>query len=269
MPDPDPIPNPDGPAPRGPVRDDRLRDIWRNDPSALGGRPTSPLTISSPVLEHVIVQAGQLSAPFGRPLYFEDKQLLDTFFDGSVDTSRIRIVESRIANAPTTLGNQIRVEPGKSFASAAAKAILVHETAHVWQYQNHGTRYITCSVYHQIEASVTAGDRNAAYYNYQLNESRSFSEYPAEQQAQIVQDYYSLTHLYNGPGAAPTWVAQRRPDLPHYERLMRQVRSARPRTQVQIYSESLMQPVRPNLFPPPDDPSGRFVPLMPFLQIDF
>jgi len=263
MPDPDPDPN-------APVQDARLGSIWRSDPNALGGRPSGPLTVTSPLLENVLVQAGQISAPFGRTLYTEEKNLLDEFFAGSIDTTRIRIVESRIANAPTTLGNQIRVVPGKSFATPESRAILVHEAAHVWQYQTRGTGYITCSVFHQIEAAIATGTRNAAYYNYQLDEHRSFSDYPAEQQAQIVEDYYSLTYLYAGPRASlPTWVTQRRPSMPHYERLMRQVRSARPRSQQQIYTDSLMQPPRQDLFPPPTDPSRRFVPLMPFLRVEF
>lgn len=263
--------NPDpSTAPNPPVQDARLRDVWRNDPGALGGPPSRPVSVSSPAIEHVLIQAGHLSSPFGRALYADEKRLLDEFFDGSVDTSRIRIVETRIASAPTTLGNQIRVMPGKSFSSAEEKAILVHEAAHVWQYQNHGTRYITCSLYHQGAAGVATGTRNAAYFNYQLDERRSFSDYPAEQQAQIVEDYYSLTYLYAGPRAAlPEWVVQRRRDMAHYERLMRQVRSARPRSQQQIYSDALIQPPRQDLFPPPTDPSRRFLPIMPFLRVDF
>lgn len=258
-------------SPGGPrVRDDRLRSVWRADPNALGGPPSRPLSVTLPALEHTIVQLGQLSAPFGRTLYQEERTLLNSFYDGSIDTSRIRVVETRIANAPTTLGNQIRVEPGKSFTTGHGKAILVHEAMHVWQYQTKGTRYISCSIYHQIEAAAETGTRNAAYYGYQLDDQRSIDDYPAEQQAQIVEDYYSLNYRYAGPRVSvPTWVTQRRPDMAKYERLMRQVRAATPRTQEQIYSDSLIQPPRQDLFPPPTDPSQRFVPLVPILRVDF
>ncbi|MEO1102368.1 MAG: hypothetical protein AAFW98_01335 [Pseudomonadota bacterium] len=97
------------------VQDDRLRHIWRADPDALGGPPSRPLSVSSPVLENTIVQLGLLSAPFGRRLLREEKALLDDFYQGAVDTGRIRVVETRIANAPTTLGNQIRIAPGRTF----------------------------------------------------------------------------------------------------------------------------------------------------------
>lgn len=129
----------------------------------------------------------------------------------------------------------------------------MQEATHVWQYQNNGTRYITCSLYHQAAAAIETGTRNAAYYNDQLNQRSNFGDYPAEQQAQIVEDFYSLTDLHSGPHASlPAWVIQRRPDMPHYEPLMRQVRSARPRSQAQIYSDALIQPPRQNLFPPPN-----------------
>ena len=252
------------------VQDDRLREIWRVDPGALGGPPSRPLRVTSPALEHAVIQLGMLSAPFGRSLYGEEKQLLDDFYEGAIDTTRIRIVETRIANAPTTLGNQIRVTPGKSLTTDDGKAILVHEAAHVWQYQTRGTRYISCSVFHQVAAHVETGDRNAAYYGYQLADDRTIDDYPAEQQAQIIEDYYSLAYRYAGPRVwVPTWMTQRREEMPHYERLMKQVRAARPRSQEQIYSDALMQPPRQDLFPPPSDPSRRFVPLMPFLRVDF
>lgn len=262
-------PSPD-PTP-GPVRDARLRSVWRNDPAALGGPPSRPLSITSPALEHLVVQLGQLSAPFGRSLLRTERQVAETIYERSLDLDRVRVVETGVANAPTTLGNQIRVAPGRSLSDEAGKSILIHELMHVWQYQTQGTRYITCSIAHQIDAAVSTGTRNAAYFNYQLNERSSIYDYPAEQQAQIVQDYYDLTMRYAGPRrAVPAWVSQRSGAIAHYERLIGQVRSARPRPQQQIYSDALMQPPRHGpAVPPPGDPTQRFVPLMPFLQIDF
>ena len=64
--------------------------------------------------------------------------ITDIFHDG-VDASRVRIVETRILNAPTTLGNQIRVPPGWTF-EGHNRPVLVHELAHVCQYQTQGTR---------------------------------------------------------------------------------------------------------------------------------
>lgn len=263
--DPTPSPNPDH------VQDDRLRSVWRRDPGALGGPPSRPLRITSPALEHAVVQLGHLSAPFGRTLYVTEKRFLRTIFRDSLDLDRIRVVETRVANAPTTLGNQIRIAPGRSLATDEGKSILVHECTHVWQYQTQGTRYITCSIAHQVAAATSTGTRNAAYFNYQLSERSRFADFPAEEQAQIVQDYYDMQYRYAGPRAAapPSWVRQRQGSMRHYIRMIRELRAARPRRQEQIYSDALMQAPRQDLVPPPADPSRRFVPIMPFLRVDF
>lgn len=267
MPDPTPSPNADPNT----VQDDRLRSVWRRDRTALGGPPSRPLRITSPALEHAVVQLGQLSAPFGRPLYVTERRFLGEIFERSLDLERIRVVETRIASAPTTLGNQIRIAPGRSMSTAEGKSILVHECTHVWQYQTQGTRYITCSIAHQAQAASSTGTRNAAYFNYQLNERSNFSDFPAEEQAQIVQDYYDMQYRYVGPRAAapPSWVRQRQGAMDHYVRMIRQLRSARPRPQEQIYSDALIQPPRQGLVPPPADPSRRFVPIMPFVRVEF
>src|SRR5262249_21949071 len=152
-----------------------------------------------------------------------------------------RIVDASIANAPTTLGNQIRVRPGFSFSSEEGKSTLIHETGHVWQYQTQGTRYITCAVYHQIEANIKTGTRNAAYMNYKLDEKSKISDFPAEEQATIIQDYYEITVRYKDSPVPPDWVKMRQKNLSDYERLIKAVQSYRPMPQQQIYTDSLMQ----------------------------
>lgn len=267
MPDPS-TPSPD--ANPGNVQDDRLRSIWRLDPGALGGPPSRPLRITSPAIEHALVQLGHLSAPFGRTLYMTEKRFLRAIFQDSLDLDRIRVVQTRIANAPTTLGNQIRIAPGRPLTTEEGKSILAHECTHVWQYQTQGTRYITCSIGHQVDAALSTGSRNAAYFNYQLSARSRFSDFPAEEQAQIVQDYYDMQYRYVGPRAAapPSWVRQRQGDMQHYVRLIGELCAARPRGQVQIYTDALMQPLQQSLNPP-TDPSLQFVPLMPFLRVEF
>ncbi|MEM9430149.1 MAG: DUF4157 domain-containing protein [Pseudomonadota bacterium] len=251
--------------------DARLHKIWQKDPTALGGPPAAPLAVTLPAVEHLLIQLGNVTSPFGRPLYITEQKLLKDIFQGSVDLTRIRIVEAAVANAPTTLGNQIRIRPGQRFNTAYGRATLVHETMHVWQYQNRGTRYISCSVYHQLEAQVTVKSRNAAYYNYKLSDAQSFGDYPAEEQAQIVEDYYMLTKLFHvgSPYIIPEWVKQRRPDLHHYERHMKDVRAAKPRSQVEIYSSGLMNQPRPHMPEPPIDMNIPALQLMPLVKIMF
>ena len=139
----------------------------------------------------------------------------------------MRVVETRILNAPTTLGNQIRVPPGWIFLDN--KPVLVHEMGHIWQFQTRGTSYVTDSVFHNASGQIATGDRNVAYMNYRLRPDSNISDFTAEEQATIIGDYYEMTRIYQNASPPPDWVTVRRPDLPIYERLIQQVRSTSPR----------------------------------------
>jgi hypothetical protein len=243
--------------------------LWYVDPGALGGPPSSPVSLSSPAIEHILIQTAILASPFGRKLSPDEIALIDSIFGQSVDTARIRVVDASIANAPTTLGNQIRVRPGNSFGSEEGKSTLIHETGHVWQYQTQGTRYITCAVYHQIDAHVKTGTRNAAYMNYKLDSKSKISDFPAEEQAQIIQDYYEISVRYKGSTNPPEWVKMRQKNLTDYERLIKDVRGYRPMSQQQIYTDSLMKDPGARYLPAPMSDENRTLPLMPILEFRF
>ena len=243
--------------------------LWYIDPGALGGPPSSPVSLHSPAIEHILIQTAMLSSPFGRKLSPTESSLIHAIFGKSVDASRIRIVEASIANAPTTLANQIRVRSGGSFSTASGKSTLIHESAHVWQYQTQGTRYISCSVYHQIEAHVETGSRNAAYMNYKLDSKSSIADYPAEEQAQIIQDYYDITVRYKNDPKPPSWVKVRKKNLSDYERLIKEVRGYRPRPQQQIYTDSLMKDPGGRYAPPRPSGVPKTLPLAPIVEVRF
>lgn len=253
---------PDTPRPWAP--DPRLSDV---SPDVLRMRQDKPVRITSPVLEWSAIQLAALTSPIGRALYNWELEIIDDIYQGSVDASRVRVVETKILNAPTTLGNQIRVSPGWSFADDN-KPVLVHEMMHVWQYQVRGTDYITCSVYHNISGAIATGDRNVAYMNYRLGPNSSLSDFTAEEQATIVGDYYEITRRYKDVKDPPAWVTQRSPDLPIYERLMQQVRAGKPRPETVIYQESLMNQPNPAFDYNPGG-ADRPAPVMPLLQIRF
>ncbi len=247
---------------------------WSPDPrlsnvpaDVLRQRRDSPVNVSSPALERTLIQLGALVNPIGRALYEWERAVVRDIFQTGVDASRIRIVETQVLNAPTTLGNQIRVSPGWTFENAN-KPVLVHEVMHVWQYQNLGTRYITDSVYHNAAGHIATGNRNVAYMNYRLSSTSSLTEFSAEEQATIVGDYYELTRIYQNSASPPAWVTLRKPDLPIYERLIASVRSASPRGETAIYQDSLMsQPPRGMDFSTPQ--SERFAPVVPLLEVRF
>jgi hypothetical protein len=239
--------------------------LWNVPADVLRNRHDQPVSVTSPALEWLAIQASAITSPFGRALRRWESEIVDDFFLGSVDSTRIRIVEVRVLNAPTTLGNQIRVAPGWTF-ERENRPVLVHECAHVWQYQTRGTSYITDSVYHNASGQIATGNRNVAYMNYRLHPDASISEYTAEEQATIVGDYYELTRIYQADRNPPSWVTMRRPDLPIYEQLMRQVRAATPRSDTVVYEQSLMNRPLPGVDPTRPDP---FAPVMPLLEIRF
>jgi len=249
---------------RGRIIDPRLGNI---PAGVLRNRTDQPVSVTSPVLEWTAIQLAAVANPFGRALYDWEYEIVHDIFQSGLDASRIRIVETCILNAPTTLSNQIRVPPGWSF-ERDNRPVLVHECAHVWQFQTIGTRYITDSVYHNVSGQIATGNRNVAYLNYQLNANCSMSNFTAEEQATIIGDYYEITRIYQNDPSPPAWVSLRSRDLPIYERLIRQVRSSTPQTDSMVYQRSLMNQPMPGV--PANSPGTQgFVPVMPLLEIRF
>lgn len=245
--------------------DPRLKGV---KPDLLRNRKESPLQFSSPALEYAAIQLSALTSPVGRPLHPTERSIIDDIFQSCVDAGRVRITETNILNAPTTLANQIRVPYGWDFKDQR-RAVLVHEFAHIWQYQTRGTAYITDSVFHNASGQIATGDRNVAYMNYQLKSGSSINDFSAEEQATIVGDYYEISRIWDGVEKPPAWVALRSPDLPIYEKLISQVRSAVPRSDPKIYQDSLMfQP--DNRMPDLNTRPGEgFAPTMPLFKWTF
>jgi hypothetical protein len=271
---PPPVQNSRGPAATG----TQPNQLWTTDPrlwyipkEKLTGRRDYPIMLSSPLIEQTIIQVAGITSPLGRKLEVWEAELVSSIYLSSVDTARIRVVEARIANAPTTLGNQIRVNPGWKFDTEENRGVLIHECAHVWQYQNHGTDYITDALYHQLSSMIDTGDRNAAYMNYKLDDNRTFNSYTAEEQAMIVEDFYQLTVRYKDKQdhEVPEWVKMRRPDLKHYERLMKQVRAAIPPPEVNIYERSLMTVPKWDMNTPSYASDRDFINVVPFLRLQW
>ncbi|MGH9402930.1 MAG: hypothetical protein ACRD2P_12575 [Terriglobia bacterium] len=202
------------------------------------------------------------------PLTTPETETIKKIFEASIDSARIRLVRTSVANAPTTLGNQIRIAPDQRTDTPDWLSTLVHEATHVWQYQTQGTSYITDSIYHQLRAKRAMGTRDGAYFNYQLAKGRPFSAYSAEEQAQLVEDYYDITIFYAKKASTPQWVSVRKRDLPLYEALIAQLRSAIPMPDGVIYQRNLMSLPPGQQFPIVDSPYGT-VSVVPVIQIRF
>ncbi len=237
-------------------------------PDVLRNRKESPLTFSSPALEFAAIQLSAITSPIGRPLTPTERSIIDDIFQSAVDAGRVRITETHILNAPTTLGNQIRVPHGWDFKDKR-RAVLVHEFAHIWQYQTQGTAYISDSVYHNASGQIATGDRNVAYMNYQLKIGSNITDFSAEEQATIVGDYYEITRIYGEDKNPPAWVGVRSPDLPIYETLIKQVRSGVSRSDTKIYTDSLMFQPDGRMPDLNTRPGEGFAPTMPLFKWTF
>lgn len=213
-----------------------------------------PVRHTFPRLEATLIAAARMSGP-GRALEEGERRILFEVFDDSLALEPIRVVEARWLNAPTVLGNTIRIRPGYAF-SGWHSSTLVHEAMHLWQFQHHGTGYITDSAWHNLRSLLRTGRRTLAYLNYQLAPDSRLADFTAEQQATIIADYYELTHFFpaggQGPLSAektvasatrqlaergprppvgmPAWAVARRGDLPIYQRLLDEVRARRATT---------------------------------------
>lgn len=153
-----------------------------------------------------------------RALTPEERALLTGVFGESIDLDAVRIVETRIANSPTTLGNTIRVRPGMDLDAVT----LVHEAAHVWQFQTRGTAYVSDSAYHQGMALLKTGSRGAAY-DVEIVPGQSIFDYTAEQQAMIIEYAFASAEWREHPEVA---------------RMLEEVRAERPLSWEAIVAEA-------------------------------
>lgn len=257
-----------------------------------GGRPAdgpssfrrSQVQMRFPVLEQTFVQLGGAFASHGRPLTPRELELARPVFGGSINYDAVRVVRGYFANAPTTLGNHVRIASDAQFDDAT----LLHELMHVWQYQTHGTGYISNSMCAQIAGMIGSGSRNAAYEirPSELPAVRSISELSAERQARVVEQYF-VSSLLRTPDVnvqqrarADYWylvqeltdptVDQDRFDREHIElqRMVDEIRRARPMNAAAIYQETLYGPVQPRVLDP-YDPRREPSHIMPLFRIDF
>jgi hypothetical protein len=188
-----------------------------------------------------------------------------------------------VANAPTTLGSYIRVSSAAKFDDST----LVHELTHVWQYQTQGTGYISNSMCAQIAGALGQGSRNAAYEirPSQVHAVQSFHDLSAEHQARVV-EFYFVSRLLRDPNPKLRERARREfwylvqdltdpstdraksdAEVADLERMIADVRRARPISAIAIYEESLHGPGASHGLL--DGLHGSERHIMPFLRIDF
>lgn len=243
----------------------------------------APVQVRFPVLEQTFVQLGGAFARRGRPLTPHELEIVRPIFGSSINFDAVRVVKGYFANAPTTLGNHVRISLDSKFDDST----LVHELTHVWQYQTHGTGYISNSMCAQIAGAIGSGSRNAAYeiHPSQLHALASFAELSAERQARTVEHYFVSTLLKSSDAKDQArarhdyWYlidemtdpqldqAKFDSEFVDLERMIAEVRRGRPLNATEIYQETLYGPMKPRTLDPSDSRGETHV--MPLFRIEF
>ena len=131
-----------------------------------------------------------------RPLTAVEKGMLRLVFaNGIKNIDRIRIDEKASSvrwfkALAYVLFNTI------NYHGHCEKGVLVHEFIHIWQYQQYGATYI---------ALALAAQRTHEGYDYggveRIRQASSFHDFNAEQQGDIVMDYFIALQKRNQPFA--------------------------------------------------------------------
>ncbi len=189
------------------------------------GDSDSQVRLRFPTLELYSALHGGALALGGRHLTTDERKDAEFIFQSSIDLDKVRVVNAIVANAPTTLGNFIRI----GLDGKITRQTMIHELAHIWQYQTMGTAYISNSLCSQLGAIITEGDRNAAY-NVTMDELKkagSIYKLSAEKQAVVVESYYADPGIRNEP---------------IIKKFIEQVRSAKPLPEKIILEEAAFGP---------------------------
>jgi hypothetical protein len=96
---------------------------------------------------------------------------------------------------------------------ALREDIFIHELVHVWQYQKFGAGYIS----NALKAQTSKEGYNYAY-NKGWEKRASIHDFNAEQQADIVQDYYRLKK-----GFGAQWKLEKSVKLSDYQRFVDEI----------------------------------------------
>ena len=142
-----------------------------------------------------------------RPLSIAEMQEARQIFGTSIDLGRVTIEHDSLYDlgCSCAVGNTIALTDDQLTADGATLShrgmqTLIHELAHVWQYQHQGWGYVPGSLWAQLVATVQTGSRNAAY-DWRRLEDRGipWRRWNPEAQAQAVEDFYEARrHLLVG-----------------------------------------------------------------------
>jgi hypothetical protein len=247
----------------------------------------SPITVRSPLFEEAATQFTDVSASLsGRLLSPDEQDLVQPVFGASINFGQVRLLKSSILEF-RTVGNTIRVPPNFSVANPEHAQTLVHEMTHVWQYQHGGTSYLSISLANQIAGTIRTGNRNAAY-DYPVEAQASFFGFLPEQQATIVENYFSMLRDQSAPATGSFQSnhldstgffatlsfterqAQIARELPIHEKWIAQLRASMPQTEQDLVLQRASEVITTPGWALTSTPNDRsLTPIKPLLEIRF
>lgn len=145
-----------------------------------------------------------------RPLRRSEEKLARSIFGNSINYSRVRIDEYALIGPRQYRFCYVSFYVINSWGKMS-RPILVHELVHVWQYQHLGISYISKA----LQAQYTEERYNyggVEGLNKARNENKKWQDFNFEQQADIIADYYRISH-----GLSPNWGNAKVEELPIYE----------------------------------------------------
>lgn len=169
---------------------------------------------------------GQVKAP-ERGLLPEEREALEAVYGDSIDYDAVVVREGDIGlfnrdDRPLVLGNTILVPEGRldDETGRIDTDDLVHEAAHIWQFQHGGIDYIKES----IQAQGTEGSGAYEFEEDVLN-GTPFDELGTEQQAHLLEEAWEQG--YFEPGGDRRFMVDGRDMTAYLEEALRNVRAGR------------------------------------------
>ena len=170
--------------------------------------PTAPTTAASPPAPAPLVATPdsapetEVLAEPNRALTSGEIAMLKPIFRDGIDYAKVRVINNSFALQPknvymTPRGHVYAPDDlwQEDFSAVPhVRSVFVHEMTHVWQHAN-GMDLVEQGV---IEFTKNRGDYEKAY-PYELESGRDLVDYGMEQQASIVEDYFSITVDHEAP----------------------------------------------------------------------
>lgn len=153
---------------------------------ALAALALGQVEVRYPANEVFVLRTPGFLASEGLPLTEKERKTAEGVFGRSLDYDSIRIAFLDIeSDWAMTWGNVIRFSK-----SNYGQRLLVHELMHVYQFQHFGSSYVSKSLNVYACAYLKTG-KSANARAYKLVKDKSLWDYNVEQQAEIVEDWYS------------------------------------------------------------------------------